>query len=137
MNYVNTFIAIAADSQTRSGIAPPARGAQKTIAQLEYDMIARKPYAYTQEDVQFAVHVQRAGVDAAQLKAQRAALWNEFFSKPMACMRCSPLAKTYGWGLHFDEAGKVALVATDSADYQRLSSSAAISQTRAMRSKRA
>ena len=55
----------------------------------------------------------------------------------MACMRASPLPKSYGWGLHLDAEGKVALVAMESPEIRRLASSRAIAQTRAMRSRRA
>ena len=85
MNYVNTFIAVAADSKAQAGTVPPAREGKKTIAQLEYELIAAKPYQLTQEEVQFSVHVQRAGLSAREVKAKRSALWREFFSKPMAC----------------------------------------------------
>jgi hypothetical protein len=68
---------------------------------------------------------------------RRSELWQEFFSKPRACMRSSPLAKTYGWGLHFNTEGRVALVPIESTDYERFASSQSIKHTRAMRSKRA
>ena len=54
----------------------------------------------------------------------------------MACMRSSPLPKTYGWGLHFDAAGRVALVSLESPDYERLSRDPGLTQTRALRSRR-
>lgn len=136
MNYTNTFIAVSADTKAKVGSAPPERNSKPSIAQLEYALIAPQPYKLTHEEVQFAVHVQRTGITPAQLKAKRKALWAEFFSKPMACMRTSPLAKSYGWGLHFNTESKVALVAVESAEYQALSSDASIQQTRAMRSKR-
>lgn len=137
MNYFNTFIAVAPDTATKAGTVPPERGEKKSIAILEYELIAARPYVLTQEEVQFAVHVQRQGISAAQLKTKRAKLWKEFFSRPMACMRTSPLPKSYGWGLHFNLEGKVALVAVESPRYKELSSSRSIEQTRAMRSKRA
>lgn len=137
MNYFNTFIAVAADTSARVGSVPPERSGKKSIAALEYELIAAEPYALTQEDVQFAVHIQRQGVCARELEAKRIELWQAFFSKPMACMRTSPLPKSYGWGLHFDAQGKVALVPVESPEYKRLSSNPAIQQTRAMRSKRA
>ena len=136
MNYINTFIAVSPDTKAKVGTVPPARSSKPSIAQLEYGLIAPQPYMLTQEEVQFAVHVQRTGITPAQLKAKRNKLWAAFFSKPMACMRTSPLTKSYGWGLHFNPEAKVALVAVESPEYQRLSSSAAIEQTRAMRSKR-
>ena len=136
MNYINTFIAVSPDTKAKVGSVPPARGGKRSIAQMEYQLIAGHPYELTQEDVQFCVHVERTGITPAQLKAKRRELRSDFFSKPMACMRTSPLARTYGWGLHFDREGKVALVPMESPKYRKLSGSTSIEQTRAMRSKR-
>jgi hypothetical protein len=136
MNYINTFIAVSPDTKAKAASAPPARGGKRSIAQIEYDLIAEHPYELTQEDVQFAVHVERNGIAPARLKAKRKQLRSAFFAKPMACMRTSPLARTYGWGLHFDSEGKVALVPMESAKYRKLASDRTIAQTRAMRSKR-
>lgn len=137
MNYVNTFIAVAPDTSAKTGAVPPRRGDKKSIAQLEYDLISGQPYTFTQEEVQFYVHVQRQGIPATEFEAKRNKLWTEFFSKPMACMRASPLPKSYGWGLHFDAEGKVALVAMESSEYKRLLKNSAIRQLSAMRSRRA
>ena len=136
MNYYNTFIAVAPDTSVKVGTIPVERTGKKTVAILEYELVSAQPYTYTQEEVQFAVHVQRKAVPSAELGVKRVDLWTEFFSKPMACMRASPLPKSYGWGLHFNEEGKVALVAVESPEYERLSSSGAIEQTRALRSRR-
>ncbi len=136
MNYANTFIQVAPDTKAKEAAVPVARAGNKSIAVLEYELISGNPYAYTQEEVQFAVYVQRQGIPARDLKTRRSELWQEYFSTPRACMRCSPLAKTYGWGLHFDTEGKVALVAVESADYERFASGRSVEQTRAMRSKR-
>jgi hypothetical protein len=136
MNYINTFIAVSADTKAKVGSIPLARGGKRTIAQIEYELIASHPYEFTQEEVQFSVHVERTGIPTAQHDANRGELWSDFFSKPTACMRTSPLARSYGWGLHFDREGKVALVPMESSKYQELSGSPSIEQTRAMRSKR-
>ena len=82
MNYVNTFIAVAADSKAQAGTVPPAREGKKTIAQLEYELIAAQPYQLTQEEVQFSVHVQRVGLSAHEVKAKRSALWRSSFPNP-------------------------------------------------------
>ena len=137
MNYVNTFIAVAPDTAAKAGTVPPGRSDKKSIAQLEYELISGKACTLTQEEVQFSVYVQRQGISAAELKDRRAKLWSEFFSKPMACMRASPLPKSYGWGLYFDAEGKVALVAMESPEYKRRLNNPAIRQLSAMRSKRA
>ncbi len=137
MNYFNTFIAVAPDTRATAGIVPPERAGKKSIAALEYELIAAQPYALTQEEVQFAVHVQRLGAPPIPPGAERTRLWKEFFSKPMACMRASRLPKSYGWGLHFNAEGKVALVAMESAKYRQLCEDRSVAQTRAMRDRRA
>ncbi len=63
----------------------------------------------------------------------------EFFSIsiPSACLRASSLAKRFGWGIHADAEGRVAIYAVDSKRYQAFARDPAIAQVRAMRSKRA
>jgi Family of unknown function (DUF6157) len=136
MNYFNTFIRVAADSKAISGTAPKPRGEAKTVAQLEYEFVVSQPYVHTQEDVQFYVHAQRTGLRPTELKRSEAKLREEFFSKPMACMRTSALAKTYGWGLHFNSKGQVALVSVGTPEYEMFANDNSIEHTRAMSSKR-
>jgi hypothetical protein len=137
MNYYDTFIAVAPDTRATTGVAPPLRAGSPTVAAIEYALISSRPYELTQEDVQFAVHARREGIPPERLAAERGRLWDDFFSRPMACMRSSPLPKTYGWGLHFDAAGRVALVPLESPDYERLSRDPGLTQTRVLRSRRA
>lgn len=137
MNYYNTFIAVSPDTKAKQAAAPPERGGKKSIANLEYELIAKSPYKYTQEEVQFNVHLLRSEISTVEAKQRHQALWDEFFAKSHACMRTSPLAKTYGWGLHFNPQGKVALVAMESKEYQRLACDRKIQQTYAVRSRRA
>lgn len=136
MNYVSTLITVAPDTSAQAGKVPPVRG-KKSIAALEYELISSNPYAYTQEEVQFLVHLERQGIAPPDARARHDALWQEFFSKPRACMRTSPLAKTYGFGLHFNVEGKVGLVPMESTQYKRLAQDASIVQRHAMRSTRA
>lgn len=136
MTYINTLIEVAPDTRARAGVVPPVRGGTKSIAVLEYELISAAPYARTQEEVQFAVHMARTGMDPRELELRRQELWNEFFSRPRACLRASSLPKLYGWGLHFDDKGRVALVAMESAGYARLLSDPSVAKTRAMRSRR-
>lgn len=137
MNYYNTFIAVAPDTTASTGSEPPERGGKKSIARLEYELVAARPHALTQEEVQFAVHVRRLGLTDDEVAARRDSLWREYFARPLACMRTSPLARTYGWGLHFDADGKVALVGMESEDYGHLEGDPSLTQTQAMRRKRA
>lgn len=41
------------------------------------------------------------------------------FYQPYACVRASPLTKKYGWGVHYDGQGKIAIHAVDSQEYRR------------------
>lgn len=61
----------------------------------------------------------------------------KFFSKGQACFRASPLTKRYGWGVHSNAEGKIALYAVGSEEYQKLSEDQALKHLKAMRSKRA
>lgn len=131
-NYFNTFIAVADDSPADHSAEPPAK-ADPTIAALHYELIASAPYTRTSDDVIFETYALRAGIAEADLPAAREA----FFSKGQPCLRSSPLGKRYGWGIHSDSEGRVALLAAESDEYARLQADAAITQTRAMRSRRA
>jgi hypothetical protein len=115
-NYSSTFIRIAEDSTATAGTVPPERGGSPSIALLTYRMISEQPYTLTSDDVIFGVHAQRQGIPAERLIEERAA----FFSTGRACLRASDLGKRYGWGIHFDEHGRVALYGVESGGYARL-----------------
>lgn len=131
-NYRDTFIEVAEDSPAAHAEEPPVKD-DPTIAQLHYELIAAHPYALTSDDVIFETHARRSGIGEAERDAAREA----FFSKGQACLRSSPLGKRYGWGIHSDAEGRVALVARESDDYARLAADPAVAHTRAMRSRRA
>jgi hypothetical protein len=116
----NTFILVAPDCRAEAGATPKARVDAPTVAEIQYKMLTDHPYRYTQEEVLFESHVRRSGLSAVEIKRRRKELWGEFFSKSQACLRASPLAKTYGWGIHFNEEGKGALVARESKQYAAL-----------------
>ena len=131
-NYANTFIEIADDSPTAIGEVPPLKGDNKSVANLQFDMLIEHPYRYSSDDVLFAVHAMRKEVSHSELDAEREA----FFSKGQACFRASPLTKRYGWGVHNDANGKIAMYAADSPEYQQFLADASIAKVKAMRSKR-
>jgi hypothetical protein len=70
-------------------------------------------------------------------KKERDLARDEFFSKGQACMRASGLGKRFGWGVHADAEGRVAIYAVGSKRYQALAKDSGLKQVRAMRSKRA
>ncbi|MFK0403455.1 DUF6157 family protein [Microbacterium sp. NPDC090225] len=130
-NYVDTFIEVAEDCPTEHAQEPPATE-NPTIAALHYRLLAEQPYSRTSDDVVFETYALRAGI-AVDDAVERAL----FFSVGRPCLRSSPLGKRYGWGLHHDADGRVALVARESDEYSRRAADPAISHTRAMRSRRA
>src|SRR2546430_16972256 len=60
-----------------------------------------------------------------------------FLSKGHPHLRVSALPKRYGWGMHTNAEGKIALVAVESAEYKRLMKDPRIIKIKAFRSKRA
>jgi Family of unknown function (DUF6157) len=131
-NYYNTFIEIADDCPISAAEIPPVKGENLSVANVQFDMIMANPYKYTSDEVLFTIFAQRNGVDG-NMEQERAA----FFSKGQACLRASPLAKRYGWGIHHDAEGKVALYPAESIEYQQFAESEALKHTKGMRSKRA
>lgn len=131
-NYVDTFIEVADDCPVAHAQEPPQK-AEPTIAQLHYALIAAHPYELTSDDVVFETHARRTGIGAGEREAAREA----FFSTGQPCLRSSPLGKRYGWGIHSDAEGRVALVARDCDAYDEWSTAEGVAHTRAMRSRRA
>lgn len=58
----------------------------------------------------------------------------KFFSKGQPCFRASPLTKTYGFGVHSDKEGKVALYGMETEEYQNFLNDTKIKKVKAMRS---
>lgn len=131
--YRQTFIRVADDCPVDAAQVPPAGRTSPSIAWLQYHLITEHPYTYTSDDVLFEVHVRRAGIPPGRQEAERAA----FFATPRACLRASPLAKRYGWGIHHDAEGKVALVPLGTEEYRRMANDPSLRQFTAMRSTRA
>ena len=130
-NYFETFIEVADDCPTEQATEPPV-AEKPSIAATHYRLIAEQPYARTSDDVIFETHALRNGVAVDDAAAREA-----FFSKGQPCLRSSPLGKRYGWGIHHDAEGRVALVPRESEQYAALAADPDVAHTRAMRSRRA
>jgi len=137
MNPINQFIEIAPDSPTKTAIVPQDKAEKRSIAAIEYELLSTRPYGLTLEDLKFETYVRQKQIPPAELKMHRKQLWEEYFAKPYACMRASPLTKKYGWGAHYDEQGKIAIYAVGSKEYLRLLADKSVNKFFAMRSKRA
>lgn len=128
-NYFDTLILVSPDGPAAKGLAPPKPG---TVAALQYERLLAAPYALTSDELIFGIHADRQGVKEAEREAARAL----FFSKGQPCLRSSPLVKTYGWGIHHDAGGRIALVGAESLRYRELGENQAVSKVHGMRSQR-
>lgn len=136
MSYQNTFIQIAPDSNATSGTVPAPRGTQKTVPLWEFELLSQHPYEFTRDELLFRIHLERQDLMALD-EAEKEQVRAELFSKPHPCLRASALPKRYGWGVHHDAEGRIAIYAVDSAEYTRLSDPAnGLQQLKAMRSSR-
>ncbi|MRX40472.1 hypothetical protein GJU43_14380 [Flavobacterium sp. LC2016-23] len=131
-NYENTFIEVAEDCPAVSGEIPKPKADVKTIAAIMFEMIRQHPYQYTSDDVLFQVFADKNDLTKSEYDEAR----EKFFSKGQACLRASPLTKRYGWGVHHNENGKIALFGRETEDYQKLLNDKNLKVVKAMRSSR-
>lgn len=130
-NYFNTLIEAAADTKVVKGTIPPSKS-NKTVAERQYELIASAPYQYTSDDIIFQVYAERKGLSPDEYPEARAV----FFSRGQACLRASPLTKIYGYGIHSNSEGKIALYGMETAIYQKFIADDNTTKVKAMRSTR-
>ena len=131
-NYYNTFIEIADDCPSDAGEMPPLKGEKRSVANLQFEMLYENPYTYTSDEVLFGVFAQRKEFAAGEMDDQR----EHYFSKGQPCFRASPLTKRYGWGVHSDAEGKIAIYGAETEAYMLFVEDASIRKVKAMRTKR-
>jgi hypothetical protein len=120
LEIVNMFIKIAPDSTATKAVIPEARADQKTIQVIQYELLSAQPYSLTLHELIFEVFVRRNQISSTDLELHKTTIWTELFSKNHPCMRASMLPKKYGWGVHYNAAGKIGLHAVESVSYQQL-----------------
>ncbi len=129
-NYQNTFIAIADDCPAHGGEVPPTKGDSKSVANSQFEILSKNPYRFTSDDVLFQVYAERNDIIESELEEAR----NQYFSKGQPCFRASPLTKRYGWGIHNDKDGKIALVGVGTVEYEKFSKNESLKVVKAMKS---
>lgn len=130
-NYFNTFILIADDSKVLFGEIPPAKKDVPSVANLQFELLLNHPYQFTSDDILFKVFAIRNDLTEQEIPSKR----EEFFSKGQACFRTSPLTKRYGWGIHFNQDGKMALFGSETQEYQDFMNDSSVTKVKAMKSK--
>ncbi|SFS58501.1 hypothetical protein SAMN05216365_11123 [Porphyromonadaceae bacterium NLAE-zl-C104] len=127
-NYFNTLIEVAEDTKVNCGTIPPAKD-KKTVAQMQYELLDGNPYNYSSDDVLFLVYAERNNIPQDEYPRAR----EQFFSKGQPCMRTSPLTKNYGFGIHSNGEGKIALYGMETKEYQQFSADTTVKKIKAMK----
>jgi Family of unknown function (DUF6157) len=133
MNYYETLIEIADDCPATKGQVPQVRGGMKTKAVIEYELLVEHPYTYTEEDIAFEVYAVLHDIPKGSWPQER----EKFLSKGHPHLRVSALPKRYGWGMHNNAEGKVALIPCESPTYDRLVKDPRTTKLKAFRATRA
>ncbi len=129
-NYSNTFILISDDCPVSHGEIPPMKEDSKSVATMQFELINNNPYKFTSDDVFFHVFAARNDLISSEYEAARL----QFFSKGQPCFRASPLTKRYGWGVHSNNEGKIAIFGCETAEYEKLSNDNTLKVIKAMKS---
>jgi hypothetical protein len=103
------LIEVSEDSPVKFSVEPPDNSPNKTIARVSYEVLIENPYKYTEREFYYEVHVVRRNM--SHLKHDK---YN---------IKRLLLVKDYGWGIHRNEHGKIALVAMESPRYKELQQS--------------
>ncbi|WP_106292877.1 DUF6157 family protein [Arcticibacter pallidicorallinus] len=128
-NYFDTFIEVADDCKVSAGRIPEVKNDKKTVASMQFELLSKNPYKYTSDDVLFQVFAEKNEVTESDYKSAR----EHFFSKGQPCFRASPLTKQFGWGVHCDKNGKVALCGMETDKYKSFVADPTIKKVKAMR----
>ena len=132
-NYFDTFIEVADDCPAVTGQIPPVNANAPSVATIQFELISQHPYAFTSDEIIFRVYAIKNDLAVSDYAIAK----KEFFSKGQACLRSSALVKRYGWGIHADHRGKVALIGLETDDYKKYCSDISLKKVKAMRSKKA
>ena len=135
----DTFVLVAPDSARAAAALPAVKAGKDTIAVIQHELLSAQPYTYTLEHLIFATHLRRHDLTEDTAASQVDAIGALLFAKPYACMRASPLPKQFGWGVHYDHAGRLAIYPVESQEYARFAAGdvPGVTVVAAMRAKRA
>jgi hypothetical protein len=131
-NYTNTFMQVAIDNKIEAAEIPLSKKDVPTVASLQFDLIKNNPYKYTSDELLFKIFALRNDLAKQELPLAK----DLFFSMGQPCMRCSPLTKRYGWGIHYNAEGKMAIFGKETTEYEQFCNEKEFKQLFGMKSKR-
>lgn len=129
-NYFNTFIEVAEDTPATFGEIPPDKKDIKSVASMQFEIVYNNPYKYSSDDIFFMVYCSRNDITDEESEYAR----EIFFSKGQPCFRASPLTKRYGWGVHSNDSGKIAIYGMETGEYKKFASDSSLRVIKAMKS---
>jgi Family of unknown function (DUF6157) len=94
MNYYAALIEVADDCPATEGQVPQARGGKKTKAVVEYELLVRHPYTYTEEHIAFEVYAVLHHIPKASWPKER----EKFLSKGHRTFACRRWRSATGGG---------------------------------------
>jgi Family of unknown function (DUF6157)/T5orf172 domain len=114
------LIEVAEDYPNKYAQEPP-NGTSKTISRIEYELLIANPYKFTERELFYKVHVVHRNRPDLKIDSYN--------------IKRSLLVQSFGWGLHRNNEGKLALVAIESDRYKELQES--IKRTKSYRKNKA
>ena len=112
------------------GEIPPLKNNEKTAANIQFEMLNGNPYKFTSDDILFQVFANKNNIPETELTQAR----EQFFSKGQPCFRTSPLTKRYGWGIHSNDEGRIAMFGCETEEYKTFSNDKNLKIIKAMQS---
>lgn len=73
LNYYNTFILVAEDSIADHGEIPNTKRRNKTVGEIQFELLNGHDYKYTQEEVLFETHMLHKNIPEEAREAEREA----------------------------------------------------------------
>lgn len=131
-NYFDTFIEVAEDTKASCGTKPVSKTGKRTVAEIQYELLVNDPYKFTSDELLFQVFANRNDLMSTEYEQAR----QQFFSKGQPCLRTSPLTKNYGFGIHADSKGRIAIYGMETEQYTQLQKDAKLTKVKAMRTSR-
>lgn len=98
------LILISPDSKSDVAVVPKEGN---SIARIAYEILIENPYKYTEAEYHHELHVVRRNKPDLKISSYN--------------VKRSPLLKKFGWGVHKNAEGKMALIPANSEEYRELS----------------
>ena len=136
MSYSNVFIKVSEDCPAGRSEIPVAKRETVPAHVIQYQLLTEHPYQFGHEDLVYEVYVRQKGISPAVPATDATKVREALFSKGHPCLRASALTKRYGFGAHYNEAGKIALYPVESPEYGQFMQNDAVRKLPAMRNRK-